>query len=339
MAMTTSHARTSRFTGTILAGLLALVMSILIAPTAPPARAAGSLHEVTSFGSNPGNLRMFEYIPDGLPENAPVVVALHGGTQSASQYATYAGWTEVADRWKFAVIFPEQKRENQSGLGFNWFMDSDNCRGCGEPASIVQMVNRTHSVHGTDSSRAFVTGLSAGGGMTTVMLATYPDVFAGGAVVAGVPYGCAHDFASGNTCTFAPPNWTPQMWGDKVRAAYPGTPPAWPAVTVWHGDQDYIANSKNKTELMEQWTNVHGIDQVADQTETINGHPHELYKNSAGQAKVDVYTLRGMGHGQPVDPGSTPDKCGRTDQHFLDVNMCVPYYQGRIWSLDQGATG
>ena len=92
---------------------------------------AQALSEVSGFGSNPGNLRMYTYIPAGLPANAPVVVALHGCTQSAASYDAETGWQMLADRWKFALVLPQQQSGNNSSACFNWFEAGDIARGQG----------------------------------------------------------------------------------------------------------------------------------------------------------------------------------------------------------------
>src|SRR5262245_39160038 len=147
--------------------------------------------EVTDFGSNPGHLRMFKYVPSGLPPSSPLVVVMHGCTQNARDYGADSGWIELADRLHLALALPEQSQSNNPRNCFNWFVIGHNRRGQGEALSIKQMVDKMKADHGIDSSRVFATGLSAGGAMTSVMLATYPDVFAGGGIVAGLPYGCA----------------------------------------------------------------------------------------------------------------------------------------------------
>jgi len=97
----------------------------------------------------------------------------------------------------FALLLPEQQRTNNPNSCFNWFQSGDIERGHGEAASIRQMVATMVSDHGIDPARVFVTGLSAGGAMTPVMLATYPEVFAGGAIIGGLPYGAATNIAAG----------------------------------------------------------------------------------------------------------------------------------------------
>ena len=182
---------------------------------------------MTSFGSNPGNLRMFRYVPDGLPADAPLVVALHGCVQSARAYADGAGWPKYAERDGFALVFPEQRSANNQNACFNWFESGDIRRGSGEALSIKQMVDKTKADLKTDPKRVYVTGLSAGGYMTAAMLATYPDVFAGGGVIAGGPYKCATSLTQAFSCLNPGVDKTPKAWGDLVRAASPYTgPPA-----------------------------------------------------------------------------------------------------------------
>src|SRR5882757_2300932 len=147
------------------------------------------LRETWNFGSNPGALRMFSYRPSNVSAGSALVVVLHGCTQTAGGYDLGAGWSTLADRFGFTLLLPEQQRSNNPNGCFNWFQPADIKRGHGEALSIRQMVEKMVSDFQIDPTRVFITGLSAGGAMTSVMLATYPDVFAGGAVVAGLPYG------------------------------------------------------------------------------------------------------------------------------------------------------
>src|SRR3954449_2871493 len=104
--------------------------------------AGGRLTELTPSGSNPGALRMMAYAPPGLPSGAPLVVVLHGCTQNAAGYDRGAGWSTLADRHGFALLFPEQDRANNANLCFNWFQHADVTRGQGEVLSIRQMIGR-----------------------------------------------------------------------------------------------------------------------------------------------------------------------------------------------------
>ncbi len=306
------------------------LLALLLALIAPPAFAQT---EVTGFGSNPGNLRMFKYVPSGLSTNAPLVVALHGCSQTAANYDAETGWQLFADRFRFALLLPQQQSANNSSGCFNWFETVDTTRGQGEALSIKQMVDRMIVDHGTAASRVYITGLSAGGGMTSTMLAAYPDVFAGGAIIAGLPHRCATSQSAAFSCMNPGSNLTPAQWGDKVRASSTWTGP-WPIVSIWHGDGDFVVRPMNLTESMEQWTNVHGIDQTPEVSDTVGGFPHKVYKTAAGQTRVETYTITGMGHGTPVDPGAGATQCGTAGAYILDVNLCSSYYIARFFGLD-----
>ncbi|MFF3344846.1 alpha/beta hydrolase family esterase [Streptomyces sp. NPDC002779] len=310
--------------------VLTALLAVLITPA--PASAA-SLQEVTGFGSNPGALRMFRYVPDGLPAGRPVVLAVHGCTQNASGYATGTGWLRLADRWGFSVVLPQQQSVNNASGCFNWFQSGDIQRGQGEAASLAQMVDRQLADVGGDASRVYVTGLSAGGGMTAVMMAAYPEKFRAGGVVAGLPHGCAQAAGSPYVCMYVGATQTPRQWGDRVRAARPGYAGPWPTLTVLHGTADYTVKPVNMTDLVEQWTDVHGADQSADVQDTVAGYPHQVFRGPAGNPVVETHSITGMGHGQPVDPGTGSTQCGTAGAYFLDVDLCAAHRLGQTWGL------
>ena len=352
-----------------LSSLLATALQALAAPV-----------EVTDFGSNPGRLRMFKYVPSGLPPSSPLVVVMHGCTQNARDYGAESGWIELADRLKLALALPEQSQSNNPRNCFNWFVIAHNRRGQGEALSIKQMVDKMKADHGIDSSRVFVTGLSAGGAMTSVMLATYPDVFAGGGIVAGLPYGCANDpspfmptqalqcMSSGHPSSLPSPSGLPGMsfppftfplppgvcqlfplpicpsgasaasgftaseLGDLVRQASSHNGP-FPKVSIWHGSSDPTVSPVNASEEMLQWTNVHGVKAEPVVSDTVNGFPHHVFNNSAGKAVVETFSITGMGHGDPINPGTGPDRCGTAAPFVLDVNICASLFMAKFWGL------
>lgn len=121
------------------------------------------LRELTGFGANPGNLRMFAYAPKALPHEAPLVIALHGCTQAAAEYDQGTGWSALADSVGFAVVYPQQQPANNPKNCFSWFLPADIARGHGEALSIRQMVEHAIATFGVDRRKVFVTGLSAGG--------------------------------------------------------------------------------------------------------------------------------------------------------------------------------
>jgi poly(hydroxyalkanoate) depolymerase family esterase len=309
---------------------------------APPLGEVRSpLTQVTGFGTNPGNLLMWKYVPASMPASAPLVVVLHGCTQAASAYVN-TGWNALADQLKFYVLYPEQQSSNNQNLCFNWFEPGDIARGQGEALSIKQMVDKMKVDHSIDGRRVFVTGLSAGGAMTHVMAAAYPDVFAGAAVMAGVPYKCAGTMTEAFSCMSPGVDRTPTAWRDLVRNAYAGYTGPYPKVSIWHGTSDYTVKNTNLTEAMEQWTAVHGIDTTADVNDTVAGYPHKGYKDAAGNVLVETYALTGMGHGTPIDPAfkypGTSVACGTAGAYILDTDICSTWYAAKFFGLDNSDT-
>ncbi|RKE17294.1 PHB depolymerase family esterase [Streptomyces sp. TLI_171] len=313
-------------------GALALAAGLLTvgAPTA----SAAALTQVSSFGSNPGNLSMYEYAPDGLATGRPLVMALHGCTQTATDYHTHSGWAQYADQYKFAVVYPQTSSSNQSLSCFRWYDPAQSTRGNGEALSIKQMVDKAIAQYGSDARRIYITGLSAGGGQAANLLADYPDVFAGGSIASGLPAQCATSSNGTNACQYGSLNLTPAQWGDKVRNSYPGWTGAYPRVAIWQGSSDYTVYPVNSTELRDQWTNAWGISQTASSTQTLTGKTTlTSYNDANGKAAVQLYSIDGMGHGLAVNPGSGTGLCGSTGAYFLGT-ICSSYYTAAFWGLD-----
>jgi poly(hydroxyalkanoate) depolymerase family esterase len=290
------------------------------------------LQEGRDFGSNPGNLRMFTYVPDSLPNSAALVVVLHGCTQTAVGYDHGAGWSTLADRYAFALLFPEQQPSNNLGRCFNWFQPEDSARDHGEALSIRQMIEHVTRTHAIDRGRVFVTGLSAGGAMTSVMLAAYPELFAGGAILAGAPYRCATSSAEALASMFQGQVRSAQEWGDLVRAASPHQGP-WPKVSVWHGDADRTVAVVNAAEVIKQWTNVHGLPTAPSRQEIVDGHPRRIWVNAAGEDVIEDYIISGMSHGAPIAISTGEQRHGAAGPFSLDVGISSSYHMVTFWGL------
>jgi poly(hydroxyalkanoate) depolymerase family esterase len=288
---------------------------------------ATALAERTDFGSNPGNLRMLTYLPECLQPEAPLVVVLHGCTQSAGGYDAGTGWSTVAERHGFALLLPEQRRANNPNACFTWFSAEDTARGRGEALSIRQMIERMVVSHGIDRGRIYITGLSAGGAMTSVMLASYPEVFAGGAIIAGLPYGSATSVQEAFDAMFQATPRPARAWGDRVRATSPHAGP-WPKISVWHGSADQTVKPVNADEIVKQWADLHGLSAAPSSETNVGGHLHRVWRNEAGDAMVEAYTIAGMGHGTPIGEG-----CGQAAPFILDVGISSTVRISEFWGL------
>ena len=304
-------------------------------PTAQDSPTAGThLDEVTAFGTNPGNLRMFRYLPSDLAADPALVVVLHGCTQTAAGYDLGAGWSTLADRYGFALLMPEQQRSNNPNGCFNWFQPGDIERGRGEALSIRQMIEKMITDTGVDRRRVFVTGLSAGGAMTSVMLACYPEVFAGGAIIAGLPYGAAANvqqaFQSMHQCPARPA----REWGDLVRraASHKG---AWPRVSIWHGSADKTVIPDNAREILKQWTDVHGLAPTPVAQDMVDGYPRQAWVNAAGEEVIESYAVTHMAHGTPLATGVADGKCGAAGPFLLEVGISSSYHIAKFFGLAQ----
>ena len=288
--------------------------------------------EVEHFGTNPGCLQMFSYIPNGIGKNPPLVVVLHGATQTAAEYAHGSGWLTLADRYGFALLFPQQRRANNPFACFHWYRRRDSERGQGEARSIWQMVERMVADHNIDRRSLFITGLSAGGAMTNVMLATYPEVFTAGAVIAGLPYAAACNLPEALRSMSPGTKRASGDWGDRVRAASTNTGP-WPRVSIWHGDADTIVHSDNAGETMKQWGNVHGLPQQPTFSEHMKGCQRQVWCNERGESQIERYGIPHMQHGTPLEPGNDGPKCGATGRYFLDVGISSSWLIAKFWGL------
>jgi poly(hydroxyalkanoate) depolymerase family esterase len=294
------------------------------------------LRDLVDFGSNPGGMTARCYVPAKAAAAMPLVVVLHGCTQSADGYDHGAGWSRLAGEHGFALLFPQQTRANNANLCFNWFSPVDARRGSGEALSIRQMIAAMVASHRIDARRIHVTGLSAGGAMASIMLATYPELFAGGAIIAGLPFGAARSVND----AFA------RMRGEGypadaelarcVIAASDHRGP-WPRIAVWQGAGDQTVDPSNAERIVAQWLPVHGLAGRAPECDTVEGSRHRFWRDAAGRVAVEAYEIPGMGHGVPLHV-TGPDGCGAIGPFMLEAGLSSTRRIAQSWGLTaQGA--
>ncbi len=294
---------------------------------------------VTSFGSNTGNLNMYSYAPTTLPANAPLVIVLHGCSQTASQYATESGWNILANQHQFYTVYPEQNTANNSSRCFNWFNYADQNKGQGEVLSIKQMIDYMTSNYSIDANRIYITGLSAGACMTNVMLACYPELISGGAVMAGTAFKSSTNAFTASNAMNGFVTHSATAWGDSVRNQNPTYTGSYPKVALFQGVNDFVVNANNVTEIIKQWTNVHNTDQTYDlSTSSFNGNSSVTkyeYNNSSNTAVVEAYMISGMGHAIAIDVGSCYQQGGTTGTYALDFNFYSSFWAANFFNILQ----
>ncbi|NIR29664.1 MAG: PHB depolymerase family esterase [Gammaproteobacteria bacterium] len=336
------HLRTPSRTRTriVLGAWLALQLA------APPATHAGEYRSLFD------GLEATLYVPEPLSASPALVVALHGCNQEASDYDDETGWTALADELGFLLLLPQQGVTNNPMRCFNWMLPGHRERGRGEPAAVMALVDEVQADYPVDASRLFVTGLSAGGAMAAVLLATYPERFAAGAVIAGLPYRCVTTrttMASVQAATVCMSQGNrlvedAQEWARRVRAASDYAGERWPRVSIWYGSDDTVVDPINAVDLMRQWTAVHGADQEPDATEETEGYVHRVYRDTRGQAVVELWEVKDLGHAVPIDEET---ECGVDsgggflawfmpwwgEDYVEDVGLCASRRIARFWGL------
>ena len=293
------------------------------------------LVEIGQFGTNPGALKMFTFVPEHLQRAPALVVVLHGCGQTAAGYDLGAGWSTLAKRYGFVLLMPEQQASNNANTCFNWFNPGDVARGHGEAASIRQMIARMVAEHKIDSRRIYVTGLSAGGAMTSVMLATYPEVFAGGAVIAGLPFGIAGNVREALNGMMQSSPRSPRELGDLVRKASKHKGP-WPKLSVWHGSADRTVHPANGDEIVKQWLDVHGLESAPMSSGDVDGYPRDVWWNADGETVIESYTITDMAHGTPLGRGTNGDESyGVAGPFLIEAGISSSYHIANFFGLTE----
>lgn len=295
-------------------------------PNGPP--------ELVFSGSNPGILKARFHLPKSLPAQAPLVVVLHGCTQSATDYDHGSGWSILANEAKFALLFAEQQRSNNPNLCFNWFKPADARRDCGEAHSIRQMIETMVVTHNLDRRRIFITGLSAGGAMAAVMLATYPEVFAGGGIIAGLPFGTATNIKEAFD-RMRGHGVLPERNLQRLLLQASGHKGPWPRITVWQGLADQTVAPSNAETIAAQWRAVHNLSQAPTQSTVEHGRTRRIWCDPAGQPQIEVNMVAGMGHGTPIGG----DCLGTPGPFMLDVGISSTREIAVFWGIAGGAKG
>jgi poly(hydroxyalkanoate) depolymerase family esterase len=270
----------------------------------PPARGTFVTRE---FGNHAGRLAYKLYVPKHEPASPmPMVVMLHGCTQSAEDFAAGTRMNRLAEEHGFLVVYPEQAAHANVSKCWNWFQSQDQLRDSGEPAMIAGIVRDLARQHDVDPRRIFVAGLSAGAAMAVIMGETYPELFAAVGVHSGLPYGSAHDIPSalaamkGGRSGRAGARRAPRAAATRRKTAAQAVP-----TIVFHGDRDHTVQHSNAAEIIQQATDAHvaaaGMSalQASTQRATAPGgrsYSRTVHADASGQPRLEAWTLHGAGH-------------------------------------------
>jgi poly(hydroxyalkanoate) depolymerase family esterase len=270
------------------------------AKPAPPPSGAGRFLSA-SYTNSAGTLTYKLYVPSGYTgKPVPLIVMLHGGRQTADDFATGTRMNEFAERDTFLVAYPEQDRNtNQMGY-WHWFQPNDQQRGAGQPSLIAGITEEVVRNYAVDTTRVYVAGMSAGGAMAAVMAATYPDIYAAAGIHSGLPYGAAQDLPS----AFSAMNNGPQVALDGLQIP----------LIVFHSDDDGTVTVNNATQLVQQALRGHGYAPVGtsttDQVPGGRSYTRITYRDGNGRPIVEQWTIHGGGHawagGSPLGSYTDP---------------------------------
>lgn len=272
-------------------GALAALLLVLSLPA--PAYAAGYFRDL--YVSLAGARDYHGYVPSsyrsGVP--MPMLVALHGCTENDVGFELLSGWTQLAEQRGFIVVFPDQSNlANPLGC-WNWYLESNQHRGLGEPSIIAGITHKLRSRYSVDPRRIYVTGVSAGGVMANIMAVAYPDLYAAASILAGCEYDC--DILQLQS---------PQVSGQKAIAEMGSRRRAVP-ILIFQGSADRVVPPSTAERIVGQWATVAGIDEVADQV--VHGqvpggrsYTHTLHRAAAGgPSLIESYLIDGAGHAYP----------------------------------------
>jgi poly(hydroxyalkanoate) depolymerase family esterase len=246
-----------------------------------------------SFVGVAGALDYKLYLPAGCDADAsrqfPLLVMLHGCTQSPDDFAAGTRMNALADSHGFLVAYPAQSANANASKCWNWFRPQDQARGSGEPALIAGMTAKLQSDYPVDPGRTYVAGLSAGAAMAVVLGRTYPDVFAAVGAHSGLPYRAAHDMGSAFGA----------MKAGAAKPADAGAAALVPTI-VFHGDRDHTVSSANGAAIVAQASGADGaLEASTHETGIASGgrrYTRTNYRDASGQTMVEDWRVHGAGH-------------------------------------------
>ncbi len=274
-----------------------------------------------SFSSAAGSRAYKLYVPSRHDRPRPLIVMLHGCTQSADDFAAGTRMNFAAEEHGCFVAYPEQPSAANAQRCWNWFKGSDQQRGSGEPALIAGITRQIMADYAIDPRRIYVAGLSAGGAAAAIMGETYPDLYAAVGVHSGLACGAARDLPSAFAAMSGngPVRAGTRVSTRKVQAAEHDVP-----TIVFHGDRDTTVHPRNGAEVIAR---AGGDVQVLSEPQaTQKGKfTRSVRRDASGRSVLELWEIHGAGHawsggssaGSFTDP-SGPDATREMLRFFLE---------------------
>ncbi|MFN4271361.1 MAG: alpha/beta hydrolase family esterase [Aliihoeflea sp.] len=254
------------------------------------------------------------YVPAKQPEAPmPLIVMLHGCTQSPEDFAIGTGMNTLAEDFGCLVAWPAQPQGANVQKCWNWFRPEDQARDRGEPALIAGIVRDVLHDHSADAGRVYVAGLSAGGAAAAILAAAYPDLIAAVGVHSGLPVGGAQDVPS----AFA-----------SMRSGSKGTAESLPVpAIVFHGLADGTVHPRNGEALVAQALQASSGFKRSSVLGTSPGgrtYRQTRHEDGDGRSITEHWEIEGAGHawaggqqgGSYTDPAG-PDASREMMRFFL----------------------
>lgn len=292
-------------------------------------KSQSGLRQIMEFGENPGNLNMYYFKPNEKKNKKPLVLVLHGCSQDAETAAQQTGWNKLAKLHDFYVVYPEQKRANNLSRCFNWFFRNNYLKDKGEVASIKEMILYMQAKHNIDTSKIFITGLSAGASMSVSVMACYPELINTGAIVAGGPYHAASNALNALKAMSNPNNNSAKHWGELVKSQNPEYQGKYPKMIIIHGIQDDVVNIENANQLIKQWSYLLNTDTIPSKVDsTYNKHKaiqKQLFYNTDSISSITYYKIDGIRHSLCIKPGEAEDEGGELLPFTKDIGWHSTY--------------
>jgi poly(hydroxyalkanoate) depolymerase family esterase len=264
-------------------------------PLSPEPVSEGGRFLAGSFSGPAGRLDYKLYIPRVYRgEPVPLVVMLHGCTQSPDDFAAGTRMNHLAEEQGFLVLYPEQSRSANPQKCWNWFKPGDQQRDAGEPSLIAGTTREVMRTYAVDPRRVCVAGLSAGGAAAAIMGTAYPDLYAAVGVHSGLACGAASDMPSAIAAMRQGANMQPQS-GRRPDAS--SGQPVVPTI-VFHADLDGTVHPRNGDQVIAQAAADDGLQTEVLRGRVPGGHAYTrtLHRDRDGRVLLEQWLVHGAGH-------------------------------------------